>query len=158
MRSRRRCSSSAAATTRRRRTSLSARSACTTRCSASAPVEFRADLQRDLTRRKFLAGATATGAGIVLAPSSALARRRGTRNVDVAIVGAGLAGLTAARELVRAGHSVCVLEARDRVGGRILNHTVSRGAIAELGGEFIGPTQDRIAALGRSVGVATFKT
>ncbi|MFL5887391.1 MAG: flavin monoamine oxidase family protein [Thermoleophilaceae bacterium] len=115
-------------------------------------------MQRDLTRRKFLAGATATGAGIVLAPSSALARRRGTRNVDVAIVGAGLAGLTAARELVRAGHSVCVLEARDRVGGRILNHTVSRGVSAELGGEFIGPTQDRIAALARSVGVATFKT
>jgi monoamine oxidase len=80
------------------------------------------------------------------------------RSADFVIVGAGLAGLTAARDLVAAGKSVVVLEARDRVGGRLLNHSLAGGAITELGGEYIGPTQDRIAALARSVGVDTFKT
>src|SRR3954469_20791164 len=80
------------------------------------------------------------------------------RPADVVIVGAGLAGLTAARELTRRGKSVVVLEARDRVGGRILNHDLGNGAITEVGGQYIGPTQDRIAALARDVGVETFPT
>ncbi len=80
------------------------------------------------------------------------------RTVDVAIVGAGLAGLTAARELVRRGNSVVVLEARDRVGGRLLNHDLGNGVITEVGGQYIGPTQDRIAALAAAVGVGTFPT
>ena len=65
-------------------------------------------------------------------------------SADVCVVGAGFAGLTTARQLVRAGHDVVVLEARDRVGGRVLNERLSPGVITELGGEFIGPTQDRI--------------
>jgi monoamine oxidase len=84
--------------------------------------------------------------------------RKPRRKVDVVVVGAGLAGLTAARDLARAGHSVAVLEARDRVGGRTLNHRVSRGVISEVGGQYIGPTQDRILALARAVGVDTFPT
>jgi monoamine oxidase len=76
----------------------------------------------------------------------------------VAIVGAGLAGLTAARVLARAGHEVCVLEARDRVGGRTLNRSIGHGLVAEAGGEYVGPTQDRIRALASSVGVETFPT
>ena len=74
------------------------------------------------------------------------------------MIGAGLAGLTAATELVHAGHSVAVLEARDRVGGRTLNHPLGAGRVVEVGGQWVGPGQDRILARARSVGVKTFKT
>jgi monoamine oxidase len=115
-------------------------------------------LAPQITRRKLLAGAAATGAALAVSPTAVARRPKRVRHVDVAIVGAGLAGLTAARELTRAGHDVCVLEARDRVGGRVLNHTIAPGVAVEAGAEFIGPTQDRIAALARSMGVDTFKT
>jgi monoamine oxidase len=77
---------------------------------------------------------------------------------DVAVVGAGLAGLTAARELTTGGASVTVLEARDRVGGRTLNHPLGDGQVVEVGGQWIGPTQDRLAALAEAVGVDTYPT
>ena len=111
-----------------------------------------------LTRRRLLgAGAVAT-AGAALPATASAARRRAARTVDVAIVGAGLAGLAAARAVVAAGHSVVVLEARDRVGGRTLNRSIGGGHISEIGGQFAGPTQDRILALADAVGVKTFKT
>ncbi|HMW46249.1 MAG TPA: FAD-dependent oxidoreductase, partial [Solirubrobacterales bacterium] len=53
---------------------------------------------------------------------------------EVVVVGAGLAGLSAARELTRRGVVVAVVEARDRVGGRILNEPIGDGEIVELGG------------------------
>jgi monoamine oxidase len=77
---------------------------------------------------------------------------------DVAIVGAGLAGLVAARQLVAAGVRPLVLEARDRVGGRLLNHEIGEGKVVEIGGQWIGPTQARIAALAAELGVGTFPT
>ncbi len=79
-------------------------------------------------------------------------------DADVAVVGAGLAGLTAAREVARAGYSVVVLEARDRVGGRIVNQPIGEGKVVDMGGESIGPTQDRIYELARELGVSTFRT
>jgi monoamine oxidase len=78
--------------------------------------------------------------------------------VDAVIVGAGLAGLTAARELVAAGREVVVLEARDRVGGRTLNHTLADGTVVEVGGQWIGPTQLRMAKLVAELGLETFPT
>jgi monoamine oxidase len=77
---------------------------------------------------------------------------------DVAIVGAGLAGLTAARRLAAAGVQPLVLEARDRVGGRVLNEEIGDGKVVEVGGQWIGPTQDRLAALAAELGVGTFPT
>jgi monoamine oxidase len=64
-------------------------------------------------------------------------------SVDVVIVGAGLSGLTAARDLLAGGKSVLVLEARDRVGGKVLNRPLKNGGVTEVGAEFVGPTQDR---------------
>jgi monoamine oxidase len=75
---------------------------------------------------------------------------------DVIVIGAGLAGLTAARELMKQGRSVIVLEARDRVGGRTLSHTTSLGDVVDLGAQWIGPTQDRIEGLCKELGVETF--
>jgi monoamine oxidase len=77
---------------------------------------------------------------------------------DVVVVGAGLAGLVAARELSARGASVVVLEARDRVGGRILNHELGDGKVVEVGGQWLGPSQHRLAALARELGVETFPT
>jgi monoamine oxidase len=77
---------------------------------------------------------------------------------DVVVVGAGLAGLAAARRLETLGHTVSVLEARDRVGGRVLNHTLSDGSIVELGGQWISPIQTRVSTLAAELGLETFPT
>ena len=114
----------------------------------------------DLTRRRFLAGAAATTTTIWIGGGAgpAAAARRRTRRADVVVVGAGLAGLAAARDVSAAGRSVLVLEARNRVGGRTLNEDLGGGHITEIGGEYVGPTQDRILALADALGVQRFLT
>jgi monoamine oxidase len=84
--------------------------------------------------------------------------RESSDRVDAVVVGAGLAGLAAARDLLAAGLSVVVLEARERVGGRLLNHTLRNGAVVELGGQWVGPTQDRVLKLADDLGVGVFPT
>jgi monoamine oxidase len=79
----------------------------------------------------------------------------GRAEADVIVVGAGLAGLTAARKVQQAGHDVLVLEARDRVGGRVLNHRLDDGRVVDVGGQFVGPTQRQILGLAAELGVAT---
>ncbi|MET0602341.1 MAG: FAD-dependent oxidoreductase [Baekduia sp.] len=110
-----------------------------------------------LTRRRLLEAGVAGAALASPLTSAAYAASRRRKRADVVVVGAGFSGLAAARALTAAGHSAIVLEARDRVGGRTQNATIAGGkAIAEVGGEFVGPTQDRILALAKAMGVATF--
>jgi monoamine oxidase len=112
---------------------------------------------RQFSRRAFLAGAGATAVATTLpAVGCGNSSASADASTDVIVVGAGFAGLSAARTLVAAGASVRLLEARDRVGGRVLNESIGDGKIVEAGGEFAGKTQTRLLELAAAVGVDTF--
>ena len=103
---------------------------------------------RTLPRRTFLAGALATGTAAAAATTfGARAAGAATASADVAWSAPAWPDSRPRANSSRAASSVLVLEARDRVGGRVLNHPIGGGHVAEAGGEFVGPTQDRIVAL-----------
>ncbi len=81
-----------------------------------------------------------------------------TLDADVAVVGAGLAGIAAARAVERGGASAVLIEARERVGGRLESVDIGDGKWVDVGGQWIGPTQNRVEALARSLGHETFPT
>ncbi len=85
-------------------------------------------------------------------------QRQGEVACEVAIIGAGLAGLMAARTLVAEGKDVLVLEAQNRVGGRTLNHALGQGKDLELGGQWLGPTQEKMYSLCKELGLETYPT
>jgi monoamine oxidase len=76
---------------------------------------------------------------------------------DIVVVGAGFAGVTAARELHLAGRSVVVLEARDRIGGRSYTRSIGDGTVIELGCEFHGQPDSISARTAHALGVASQK-
>jgi monoamine oxidase len=95
---------------------------------------------------------------LLLASSSLVSAAAVPDSVDVVVVGAGLAGLTAARDLLAGGKTVMVLEARDRVGGKVHNAKLKNGGVTEVGAEFVGPTQDKVLQMISDLGLKTFKT
>jgi monoamine oxidase len=121
-----------------------------------------------ITRRGFIGAGAAAGAGTMLGADDADAARRrrrrkrkrrppAVRRADVIVVGAGFAGLTAARQVMKAGRSVFVVEARERVGGRVWNHELPGGEQSERGAMYVGPTQNRILALLDDLGIRKFE-
>ena len=106
-----------------------------------------------LTRRDFLKSAGVATAGIpLLFNKTSLALTSGRSCI---VIGAGLSGLAAAHALKRAGWSVTMLEARDRIGGRVLSYsfTQSPKLICELGGEWVGASHVRVQALCREFNI-----
>src|SRR3954470_7224420 len=108
-----------------------------------------------LTRRQLVGGAAATATAAALGATPTLAARRAP-DADVVIVGGGLSGLAAAYTVMKSGRTPLVLEARPRVGGRTLNHPIGGGKVIEAGGEWVGPTQDRVHAYLGELGLSTF--
>jgi monoamine oxidase len=114
--------------------------------------------QTKVGRRGFIAGAGAGALAGTLPQPAQAAKRKKTKRVDVCVIGAGLAGLTAARELRKRGLRVHVVEADDRVGGRVWTVKAKSGITANFGATFIGPGQDKIVALARELGVKSHPT
>ena len=75
---------------------------------------------------------------------------------DCVVIGGGLSGLIAARNLHRSSKSVLLVEARDRIGGRMHGHRLASGQWIDFGGQWVGPTQGRILALLDEYGVRRF--
>jgi monoamine oxidase len=128
-----------------------------------------------ISRRRFVAGTLAAGAGAagMGAAQSAEAKNKpthkkkakprkpasSTHSADVVVIGAGLSGLTAARAVKAAGHSVIVVEARGRVGGRCFSRALGvPGAsdVANMGATFVGPTQTQILGLMSDLAIGKF--
>jgi len=83
---------------------------------------------------------------------------RSKKIYDAVIIGAGFSGLVAARDLSRKGHDILLLEARDRVGGRVETQNLDNGSYVDLGGQWIGPTHDEMYALLDEYNMSYFPT
>jgi monoamine oxidase len=114
-----------------------------------------------MRRRTFLSsllGATALATPALARPiGRRVASHDAPERVDAIVIGAGFAGLTAARTLARAGRRVIMVEARDRVGGRTKAGRIA-GVTIDLGGQWVGLTQTHLLALAAEYGVATYDT
>ncbi len=77
-------------------------------------------------------------------------------SADVVVIGGGLSGLSAARAIAAQGREVVVLEARDRVGGRLLNAVLTAGIEVDVGGQWVGHDHDRVRRLAGELGIGIF--
>src|SRR5262249_38057593 len=117
--------------------------------------------QAELGRRSFVGFASLTAAAVTASRVLAAGEAAASNVIvcDVAIVGAGLSGLRAAMALDARGVDVAVLEARDRVGGRLLTvqpHPEDTSVFIDHGGQWVSAGQERLTALAGELGVALF--
>lgn len=120
-------------------------------------MKGKGERSEGLSRRSVLKLLGAGAAGSLLRGSlrgGRLPPTGGTRQADVIVVGAGFAGLTAARILAGDGRRVVILDARDRVGGRVKPGRIA-GQTVDLGGQWVGPKQTHLLALLREFGIQT---
>mgnify|MGYP006257506211 FL=1 len=110
-----------------------------------------------ISRRELIAGAGLAGLGsMTLGRQGSAADSATPSDVDVVVVGAGLSGLTAARQLRRHGLKVHLLEARARTGGRMIRQTTRTGAVIDMGGQWGGETHHRFKKLVEELGIERF--
>ena len=110
-----------------------------------------------LSRRELIAGAGVAGLGALTLGRTGRADTSATpSDVDVVVVGAGLSGLMAARQLRKEGLNVHILEARTRTGGRMIRQTTRTGAVIDLGGQWGGETHHRFETLVNELGIERF--
>uniref|UniRef100_G3VU43 Amine oxidase n=1 Tax=Sarcophilus harrisii TaxID=9305 RepID=G3VU43_SARHA len=90
-------------------------------------------------------------------PSSRKSRDDAISKCDVVVIGGGISGLSAAKMLAEYEIDVVVLEARDRVGGRTYTMRNDFVDYVDIGGAYVGPTQNRILRLSKELGLETYK-
>ena len=108
-----------------------------------------------LSRRELIASAGLTGIAAIGLNHSSFASELPDQ-VDVVVVGAGLSGLMAARQLKQNGKNIHILEARNRTGGRMVRKLTDSGHFVDLGGQWGGQSHHRFRELVSELGLETF--
>ncbi|HJW31030.1 MAG TPA: FAD-dependent oxidoreductase, partial [Saprospiraceae bacterium] len=111
-----------------------------------------------MNRRKFIIGSTIAGSALMAKPSAVMGMVPKKKPDSVIIIGAGFSGLTAAYHLKKAGIQVTVLDARNRVGGRVFSFQPegANGQVIEFGAEWVGNSHTSLIGLCKEFGLELF--